>query len=136
MLEFGLARHGQSYANLDRSFAPDTDLTDLGRDQATRLGNWLVEQGHALTALYYSTLRRARYSAEISNEHFRLEVVFDADLCEAERPYQDNKPLRAGPLGEDPSPLFEPKYEGLCERAGRSVGLLEIGARFPYPPRL
>jgi bisphosphoglycerate-dependent phosphoglycerate mutase len=66
MLELVLARHGQSYGNLDLSLGLDTDLTDLGREQATRLGNWLAEQGYAFTALYCSTLRRARQTAEIS----------------------------------------------------------------------
>jgi broad specificity phosphatase PhoE len=86
MIELVLARHGQSYTNLDRLFGPDMDLTDLGREQATRLGNWLVEQGYAFTALYCSTLRRARQTTDIINAHFGLEIVFDPDLREAELP--------------------------------------------------
>jgi broad specificity phosphatase PhoE len=119
MLELVLARHGQSYTNLDRLFGPDTDLTDLGREQATRLGNWLVEQGYAFTALYCSTLCRARQTAEIINAHFGLEIVFDPDLREAERPYLDNLPLRTEPLGQESS--FEPEYEMLRERVARAT---------------
>ncbi|MFO7743672.1 MAG: phosphoglycerate mutase family protein [Anaerolineae bacterium] len=59
MLELVLARHGESYGNLDCSFGLDTDLTDLGLEEARRLRNWLVEQGYAFAALYCSTLRRA-----------------------------------------------------------------------------
>ena len=84
MLELVLVRHGQSCGNLDRSLGPDTDLTDLGREQATQLGNWLVEQGYAFTALYCSTMRRARQTAEMINARFGREMVFDSDLREAE----------------------------------------------------
>lgn len=58
-------RPPQAIIQQPRSLGPDTDLTDLGREQATRLGNWLVEQGYAFTALYCSTLRRARQAAGI-----------------------------------------------------------------------
>lgn len=68
-----------------------------------------------------STLRRARQTAQIIDTHFRLEIVFDADLCEAEGPYLHNIPLRAGPLGEEPSPPFEPEYEALRERVSRAT---------------
>ena len=122
MLELVLARHGQSYGNLDRSLGPDTDLTDLGREQqATRLGNWLVEQGYVFTALYCSTLRRARQTAEIINAHFGLEIVFDSDLREAELPYLDNLPLREDPLGEESPPPFEPEYETMRGRVARAT---------------
>jgi broad specificity phosphatase PhoE len=121
MIELVLVRHGQSYTNLDRSLGPDTDLTDLGREQATRLGNWLVEQGYAFTAFYCSTLCRARQTAEIINAHFGLEIVFDPDLREAERPYLDNLPLRTEPLGEELSPPFAPEYEAMRGRVARAT---------------
>ncbi len=121
MLELVLARHGQSYGNLDRSFGPDTDLTDLGREQAGRLGNWLAEQGYAFTALYCSTLHRARQTAEIVNAHFGLDTVFDADLREAEAPYLDVLPSRAEPLGAESSPPFAPAYEQIHNRVARAT---------------
>jgi broad specificity phosphatase PhoE len=116
MLELVLARHGQSYGNLDRSLGPDTDLTDLGREQARQLGNWLAAQNYDFTALYCSTLRRARQTAEIVNTRFGLDIIFDPDLREAERPYLEELPLRAGPLGADPPPPFGPEYEAFRER--------------------
>ena len=121
MIELVLARHGQSYGNLDRSLGPDTDLTDRGREQATRLGNWLAEQGYAFTAIYCSPLRRARQTAEIVNRHFGLKVVFDRDLRETEVPYLENLPLRADPLGVEPRPPFEPEYEQMRERVARAT---------------
>jgi 2,3-bisphosphoglycerate-dependent phosphoglycerate mutase len=116
MLELVLARHGQSYSNIDRSFGSDTDLTDLGREQAERLGNWLVEQGYAFTAIYCSTLRRARQTAAAINKHYGLEIVFEHDLRETEIPYLDNLPLRTDPLGAEPAPPFETEYAQMHQR--------------------
>ena len=116
MTELILARHGQSYGNLDRSLGPDTDLTDLGREQAARLGNWLAEQGYDFGAIYCSTLRRARQTAEIVNAHFGLEIVFDPDLRESEGNHLGELPLRAHSLDVDPPPPFGPWGErtGTC----------------------
>jgi broad specificity phosphatase PhoE len=121
MIELVLARHGQSYGNLDRSLGPDTDLTDLGREQAARLGNWLVEQGYSFTALHCSPLRRARQTAEIVDTRFGLEIVFDPDLREADIGHINDLPLRADPLGAEPSPPFEPEYEPLRKRVARAT---------------
>ena len=121
MTELILARHGQSYGNLDRSLGPDTDLTDLGREQAARLGNWLAEQGCDFGAIYCSTLRRARQTAEIVNTHFGLEIVFDPDLRESEGNHLSELPLRAHSLDVDPPPPFGPRYDGLRERVVRAT---------------
>jgi broad specificity phosphatase PhoE len=121
MLELVLARHGQSYGNLDHSWGPDTDLTDAGREQAARLRDWLVEQGYDFRALYCSTLRRARQTAETINQGLGLEIVFDADLREAERPYVHDMPLRDEPLSGGPPPPFGPAYDALRERVARAT---------------
>lgn len=127
MLELVLARHGQSYGNIDRSLGSDTDLTDLGRDQAARLGDWLVEQAYDFTAFYSSTLRRARQTAGIINQRLGLEIVFDADLREAERPYVDDMPIRADPLGSGgPRPPFEAEYEAFRERVTRATARILV----------
>jgi probable phosphoglycerate mutase len=122
MLELVLARHGQSYGNLDPASAgSDTDLTDLGREQAARLAHWLAapEQGYAFTALYCSTMHRARQTAEIVNAQWGLDITFDPDLRETERRYQ--LPQRAAPLGLDPPPPFSPEYEALLRRVRRAT---------------
>jgi broad specificity phosphatase PhoE len=121
MLELVLARHGQSYGNLDRSLGPDTDLTDLGRQQATRLGNWLAEQGYAFKALFCSPLRRARETAEIINTRFGLDIVFDPGLRESEGDHLVGLPKRPGPLAAEPRPPFGPEYQGDYERVAQAT---------------
>jgi broad specificity phosphatase PhoE len=121
MLELILARHGQSYSNLDRSFGTDTGLTDLGREQAAKLGQWLVDQGCDFSALYASTLQRARQTAEIINAHYGLKITFDPDLRETEQPYLDSMPRRLDPLGDDPPSPFSPEYETMRERVMRAT---------------
>jgi broad specificity phosphatase PhoE len=121
MLELILARHGQSYGNLDRSLGPDTDLTNLGRQQAERLGNWLTGKGYRFTALYCSSLRRARQTAEILNGHYGLQIQFDTDLRETEVPYLGVLPQREQPLGGELSPPFEAEYEQMRERVARAT---------------
>jgi broad specificity phosphatase PhoE len=121
MLELVLARHGQSYGNLDRSLGPDTGLNDLGRQQASQLGHWLAQQSYAFTAFYCSTLRRARQTAEIINAHFRLEIVHDPDLRETEVPYLDVLPWRVDPLRAEPLAPFAAEYEQMRERVVRAT---------------
>lgn len=121
MLELILARHGQSYGNLDFALGPDTDLTDLGREQAAKLGRWLVDQRYDFTALYCSTLRRARQTAEIINAPFGLEITFDTDLREAEVWLPGELPRRASPLGGKAPAPFRPAYQTMCERVKRAT---------------
>jgi broad specificity phosphatase PhoE len=121
MIELILVRHGQSFGNLDRSLGPDTDLTELGREQATRLGSWLADQGHSFSAIACSTLRRARQTAEIVNARFDLEITFDRDLRETEGDHIAELPLRSGPLGAEPAPPFGPVYDPLRERVARAT---------------
>jgi len=121
MLELVLARHGQSYGNLDRSLGPDTELTDLGHQQATRLAGWLAAQDYAFSGFYCSTLRRARQTAAVINAHFGLEIIFGPDLREAEQPYLDILPARVDPLGVDPPPPFSPEYETFRARVMRAA---------------
>jgi broad specificity phosphatase PhoE len=121
MLELVLARHGQSHGNLDRSLGPDTDLTDLGRQQAERLANWLAAQDYAFSGFYCSTLRRARQTAAIINARFGLEIIFDPDLRETEQPYLDNLPARADPLDVDPPSPYCPEYEAFRVRVMRAT---------------
>jgi probable phosphoglycerate mutase len=121
MLELVLARHGQAHGNVDRSLGPDTDLTDLGRQQAARLGNWLAEQGYTFTALYCSPLRRARQTAHIINAHVGLEIIFDADLRETEVAYLHVMPQRDAPLSMESPPPFAAEYEQMRARVGRAT---------------
>ena len=121
VLDLVLARHGQSAANVDRSLGPDTDLTDLGREQAARLGAWLAGQGYRFSGFYCSALRRACQTAEIVNAYLGLEIVVDADLCEADVPYLAQLPERLDPLGVDPRPPFLVEYEQFRKQVARAT---------------
>jgi broad specificity phosphatase PhoE len=130
MLELYLARHGQSFGNLDFALGPDTELTDLGREQAAKLGRWLVDQGYDFSALYCSTLRRARQTAEIINVHFGLAITFDPDLREAEVWLPGELPRRDAPLSAQPAAPFRPAYEAMRARVKRTTArILEENAR-------
>ncbi len=126
MLELVLARHGQSYGNLDYSLGPDTDLTDLGRQQASRLGEWLADQEYTFDALYSSPLHRARQTAQIVNAHFRLAITFEPDLREADFWLPGTLPVRQAALEPDPPPPFEPAYERMRQRVmGAAARILD-----------
>ena len=63
-----LVRHGYSMANQKRlvTGTPKDCLTDAGRDQATRLGNWLSSCGLAPDHHFVSQWGRARETAELA----------------------------------------------------------------------
>jgi broad specificity phosphatase PhoE len=126
MLELLLAHHGLSQGNLDRSLGPDTDLTELGRQEAAQLGDWLACQDYAFTALYCSPLRRARQTAEIINAHFGLEIVVDDDVRETEVAYLDVLPSRPSPFGRESHSPFADEYEQMRQRVLRATtGILD-----------
>jgi broad specificity phosphatase PhoE len=121
MLELVLARHGESYGNLDRAMGSDTELTALGRWQATRLGNWLAEQDYAFRALYSSPYLRARQTAEIVSIRLGLKVMVDPDLRETEISLEDSLPRRQRPLELEPPVPFTEEYQELYERIKRAT---------------
>lgn len=65
-----LLRHGQSEWNASNQFTGwmDVNLTDLGRAEATRAGELLVEHALAPDVLYTSLMRRAIISAQLALE--------------------------------------------------------------------
>lgn len=77
-----LVRHGQSEANLARSFAGHTDapLTDLGRAQAEAAGEYL--RRFRIDIAYASDLRRAYDTAAIIAARHQLTPIPDAALRE------------------------------------------------------
>ncbi len=62
-----LVRHGQSEGNRDERLQGTSDmpLTELGRDQARRLGRWWRRHGTSCDAAYCSPLSRAHETATI-----------------------------------------------------------------------
>jgi broad specificity phosphatase PhoE len=82
-LELLLIRHGESTFNRDGTGGMDSPLTDLGIEQAKRLGPWLAKNA-TIVALYSSTMLRARQTAELIAPHLHLPIQFDPELCEAD----------------------------------------------------
>jgi broad specificity phosphatase PhoE len=66
-LEILLVRHGESEGNAQDRMQGRSDfpLTELGRNQARRLGAWLAERRLEWHALYVSPLLRAKETAEL-----------------------------------------------------------------------
>jgi len=79
----GLVRHGQTRANIERVWhgRTDTELTELGVQQAKKLG---AHFHHYMTpdAIYASPLQRARLTAEAIADRFNLPVQLDKRLME------------------------------------------------------
>ena len=67
-------RHGQSHVNLEEWNNGNTDegLTELGERQAEALAAWLPQEIGSVDAIYYSTMRRARETARVLAEGFRI----------------------------------------------------------------
>ncbi|MBZ0275673.1 MAG: histidine phosphatase family protein [Anaerolineae bacterium] len=78
-----LMRHGQSVVNIERRLTcrkPDGDLTDLGREQAAKAGDWLADKG--ITRLLHSPFHRAEQTAQIVAPKLKLTPVMVDDLRE------------------------------------------------------
>lgn len=93
-----LIRHGQSQYNLDMTGGEDAPLTALGREQARRAGIYCKAQ-FKLGALYASTYRRARDTAEIINSSLLLPppILLD-ELREFSEDYGFEMPRFASPV--------------------------------------
>lgn len=77
-----LVRHGESEGNARGVITGslDLDLTDLGREQARRVGARLAD--HPVAAIYSSTLQRASNTGAAVAAHHDIEVEQLADLDE------------------------------------------------------
>ncbi|HEY7656189.1 MAG TPA: histidine phosphatase family protein [Burkholderiales bacterium] len=75
-------RHGETAWNREKRMqgTTDTQLSDVGREQARALGRRLA--GRAFAALYTSDLSRARDTARLIAEHTGRELVMDSRLQE------------------------------------------------------
>lgn len=75
-------RHGRTEWNAIRRMQGqwNSDLDDLGREQAEINGRWLA--GVGIEALFASPLDRTRQTAEIINRHLDLPIVYDDRLKE------------------------------------------------------
>src|SRR5690606_19677200 len=78
-----MVRHGQTRANIDKVWhgITDTALTDLGHEQARRLGDYF-QRIATPDVIYASPLQRARDTAKAIAERHRLELNLDERLIE------------------------------------------------------
>ncbi len=80
-----LLRHGESEGNAAGRMQGQRDypLSTLGRDQASRVGDFLATLGHSFAAVYVSPLKRASETASIVFERgVQPAPVVDPDLHE------------------------------------------------------
>ena len=75
-----LIRHGETYANLSMRWSGSkdlkvTDLTENGKDQAKKLGQWFQDQKFIPTHAYHSPQRRARNTAQLAGGHWNLKMT-------------------------------------------------------------
>ena len=95
-MELIIIRHGQSHVNLgnwEQLDTMDTQLTELGQQQAAALRDWLTEQNPPADALYASTMRRTRETAEYVSEALGLAPIFDDRIREVGNSHHDGKPV-------------------------------------------
>ena len=78
-----LVRHGQAEHRGDE--ADNLYLTDLGKRQVERLGQWLADNEPDITAIICSPLRRARETTSILGRYVPAPVSVDDDLRETSR---------------------------------------------------
>ncbi|GAB4332580.1 MAG: histidine phosphatase family protein [Candidatus Abyssubacteria bacterium] len=87
-----MLRHGESTANAGRIFAShrlDAPLSENGVGEARDAARFL--ERFPITALYSSTVLRARQTAEIVAEHLKLEPVFMPGLVEIDVGHLEGK---------------------------------------------
>jgi len=73
-----LVRHGENPANITKELSSrhvDYSLTDKGRLQARQTGQYFASQPFTIDEIYASPLKRARETAQLIAEPFRLPVV-------------------------------------------------------------
>jgi probable phosphoglycerate mutase len=89
-----LIRHGQSYVNLKDWPNGNTDegLTELGQRQAQLLAAWIPQHLPHIHALYASTMRRARETAEAVAGGYDCAIHFDDRLREIGNNRLDHTP--------------------------------------------
>lgn len=83
MVELVIVRHGQSVADIEdrHEGRADFPLTDLGREQAEKLSEWLKER-YNFDMIIASPLKRAKETAEIISSKMNRTIILNDDLME------------------------------------------------------
>jgi probable phosphoglycerate mutase len=122
---FYFLRHGETELNARRIIAGslDTDLTELGRRQALEAADALEKE--PITAIYASTMRRTRDTAQPIAERLKLPVTVIPELDERNWGSFEGKPRDVRVPGVAP--------EGAEERADFTRRVLAGFARIASP---
>ncbi len=87
-MELRIVRHAESTGNAAGRWQgrENTQLTDMGREQAARLGRWFEVEGYRPSRIYASPLSRTFDTARIASAHIGLEdsIVRWDDLMETD----------------------------------------------------
>ena len=100
-MELIVIRHGQSHVNLGNWAeleTMDTELTDLGRQQAVALRDWLKSINPSVNAFYASTMRRTRETADIIAPAIGLDPILDDRIREVGNSHMDGTPIEESAL--------------------------------------
>ena len=101
MTEVLLIRHALPVRDEpDDGSAADPGLSDVGREQAQRLAEWLAPEG--IDELWSSSMRRAIETARPLAELTGLELRIDEGLCEYDRTHAAYVPVEEGLATNDP----------------------------------
>ena len=104
-MELLIIRHGLPVRIDDAGGPADPELSDVGRDQAERMAEWLrVEK---IIAVYTSPMKRARQTAVPLAAAFGVEAVVDDELAEFDRGQHFYVPI------EELKAARDPRYEQL-----------------------
>ncbi|MEU9836191.1 histidine phosphatase family protein [Streptosporangium sp. NPDC048047] len=141
MTRLVLARHGETVWHAENRYAgvTDVELTPRGHEQAGRLAAWSAEAG--LSAVWTSTLSRARITAEASAEAAGVEPRTDARLRELDfgrgegltsAEMHERFPEARAAFEADPAACPLPGGEDPAEAADRfTAALRDIAAAHP-----
>jgi len=132
MYKVVLLRHGESIWNKENLFTgwTDVDLSDKGRDEATRAGLTLKEQGYNFDIAFTSVLKRAIRTLWIALDQMdQMWIPVHRDWRLNERHYGAlqglNKAETAAKYGEDQVKIWRRSYDV------RPPALEESDPRFP-----
>lgn len=107
-MELVLVRHGLPMRVENEPGTPaDPPLSDIGREQARLVGEWLAPEG--FDAVYSSPMRRAVETAEPLARLLGLDIVVDDELAELDRGHHFYVPV------EELKAANDPRYEELLK---------------------
>lgn len=93
-MQLYLIRHGQSYINLEEWEGGhiDTNLTELGHQQAAALANWLPNHLPTFDTLYTSSMKRAVETTEYLSKAYDVTAKEDDRIREIGNNRRDHSP--------------------------------------------